>query len=56
MFEEVRTIITPEEARKAVCLDEKSQKIKLRRDGEIKNNRRTRQQIALNSRTVLGGQ
>ena len=37
MFEEVRTIITPEEARKAVCLDEKSQKIKLRRDGEIKN-------------------
>ena len=37
MFEEVRTIITPEEARKTVCLDEKSQKIKLRRDGEIKN-------------------
>ena len=37
MFEEIRTIISPDEARKVIGLDERSKKIKLKRDGEIKD-------------------
>ena len=37
MFEEIRTIISPDEARQAVGLDESFKKIKLKRDEEIKD-------------------